>query len=158
MQPGQHLFFVGAIKGPQWTANRVRHVVLIAGGAGITPCYQLAQGILGNAKDQTAVTLIYGANSDRDILWKSQMEEWQHAFPDRFKVLFTVSEPEENSTLTRGRVTASLLRDALPDLGSKESEVYVCGPPAMETALLGSRSTKGLLEELGYGKEQIHKF
>jgi len=34
----------------------------------------------------------------------------------------------------------------------------VCGPPAMEKALVGARKQGGVLEELGYRKDQIHTF
>lgn len=158
MEPGQSLLFVAAIKGPQWTPNKVGHVVLIAGGAGITPCYQLARGILDNPGDNTAVTLIYGVNGDEDFLLQREIEQWEQKFPSRFKAIVTVSKPDDGSTLKRGYVDGTLLKEALPDIGSKDSEVYVCGPPPMETNLVGSRSKMGVLEELGYRKDQIHKF
>lgn len=41
-------------------------------------------------------------------------------------------------------------------------KVFVCGPPAMESALLGGSSFRkgkgGVLEQLGWRKEQIHQF
>ena len=39
-----------------------------------------------------------------------------------------------------------------------DGKVFVCGPPPMETSLVGDRKTSGILEELGYRKDQIHKF
>jgi cytochrome-b5 reductase len=49
----------------QWKAKRLmrcRHdaVGLIAGGTGITPCYQLIKAIFKNPDDKTKVTLVYG--------------------------------------------------------------------------------------------------
>jgi NAD(P)H-flavin reductase len=35
-------------------------VGLIAGGTGITPCYQLIKAIFKNPNDKTKVTLVYG--------------------------------------------------------------------------------------------------
>ena len=41
----------------------MRHekIGLIAGGTGITPCYQLIKHILNNPNDKTKITLVYGS-------------------------------------------------------------------------------------------------
>lgn len=133
-------------------------MLLIAGGAGITPCYQLAQGILENRDDQTAVTLVYGANRDQDVLLKGEMTAWQERFPGRFKVVHAVSHPEEGSKYEKGYVTGNLLRRAVSDGMQSKTNVYVCGPPAMEKSLVGDRSSPGILQEVGFLKDQIKTF
>ena len=158
LAPGQSLRFLAALKGPQWTPNQVPHVVLIAGGAGITPCYQLAQGILRNPDDRTAVTLVYGANSDEDVLLREELKNWEKRFPGRFKAVYTVSRPVEGSKYRKGYVNEQLLREAVPGVGGNDTKVFVCGPPPMEKSLVGDRSTKGVLEGLGYRKDQVTKF
>ncbi|KAM3540016.1 hypothetical protein ARSEF1564_007042 [Beauveria bassiana] len=158
LSPGQSLFFLATLKGPEWKANAVPHVLLIAGGAGITPCYQLAQGILENRNDQTAVTLVYGANSDRDVLLKAEMTAWEERFPGRFKAVHAVSHPEEGSKYEKGYVTGDLLKRALPNGKQHETRVFVCGPPAMEKSLVGDRSSRGILQEVGFSKDQINTF
>jgi cytochrome-b5 reductase len=44
----------------------------------------------------------------------------------------------------------------------EDTKVFVCGPPAMETALLGSgpfgKGGNGILEQLGYSKDKVHRF
>ncbi|GKT63386.1 NADH-cytochrome B5 [Colletotrichum tofieldiae] len=160
IQPlGQKLLFALAIKGHQWKPNSYPHVTLIAGGAGITPIYQLAQGILRNPEDKTAVTLIFGVNSDQDVLLKKELEQFEKEFPGRFKAVYTVSNPLPNSPFRKGYVTKGLLQElgAVPEKGA-ETKVFVCGPPAMEAALVGKRSAPGVLQQLGYRKDQIHQF
>ncbi|KAF2686644.1 oxidoreductase NAD-binding domain-containing protein [Lentithecium fluviatile CBS 122367] len=157
LQPGDKLLFAAALRGYQWTPNAVPHVTLIAGGAGITPIYQLARGILSNPEDRTAVTVVYGANSDEDVLLQKEFEAWRKEFGDRFKVVCTVSRPEVGSVWRKGHVTKELLEEV--GAGKKEGEmVFVCGPPPMEAGLLGTKKEKGILEQLGYRKEQIHQF
>lgn len=158
LQPGQSLFFVASLKGPQWKPNRFPHVTLIAGGAGITPIYQLAQGILHNPEDKTALTVVFGVNSDRDVLLKKEFEAYERKFPGRFKAIYTVSHPIEGSPYRKGYVTEDLLREVAPSPSGKETMVFVCGPPPMEKTLVGDRKTPGVLEKLGYRKDQIHKF
>ncbi|GJC99510.1 NADH-cytochrome b5 reductase [Colletotrichum higginsianum] len=159
MTPGQTLLFALAIKGHQWKPNSYPHVTLIAGGAGITPIYQLAQGILRNPLDKTAITLVFGVNSDPDVLLKKELEQFEKEFPGRFRAVYTVSNPAPNSPLRKGYVTKELLQEvgAVPKDGA-ETKVFVCGPPAMEAALVGKKGTSGILQQLGYRKDQIHQF
>lgn len=157
LQPGQSLFFLASMKGHQWKANSFPHVTLIAGGAGITPIYQLTQAILRNPEDKTALTVVFGVNSDKDILLKKEFEKWEKEFPGRFKAVYTVSNPVSGSPYRKGYVTKELLKEVTPSPEGKETMVFVCGPPAMEKTLVGDKKS-GVLAELGYKKDQIYKF
>ncbi|KAF4822512.1 NADH-cytochrome b5 reductase 2 [Colletotrichum siamense] len=158
LAPGQKLLFAAALKGHQWKPNSYPHVTLIAGGAGITPIYQLAQGILRNPQDKTAITLVFGVNSDQDVLLKKEFEEFEREFPGRFRAVYTVSNPVAGSPYRKGYVTKQLLEEVAPVPKTAETKVFVCGPPAMEAALIGKRTAPGILQELGYRKDQIHQF
>lgn len=48
-------------------AKKYCHITLIAGCAGITPIYQLIQGVLRNPEDSTKITLGFGVNCDADV-------------------------------------------------------------------------------------------
>ncbi|KAH7412919.1 NADH-cytochrome b5 reductase-like protein [Cadophora sp. MPI-SDFR-AT-0126] len=161
LKPGDSLYFLGALKGHRWMPNKYPHVTLIAGGAGITPMYQLIQGILNNPSDQTKITLVFGVNSDADVLFRKEFEELERTFGERFKAVYTVSKPSVGSPFRKGYVTKELLEQVTGRAG-EESRVFVCGPPAMEKALLGgssfSKGKGGVLEELGYRKDQVHQF
>jgi cytochrome-b5 reductase len=155
--PGDSLFFLGSIKAYPWKTNEFQHITLIAGGAGITPLYQLTSSILSNPQEKTAITLVFGINSDRDALFRNEFSEWEKKFPDRFKVVYTVSNPGPNSPFPKGYVTKELLENLVGKKGSEK--VFVCGPPGLEKALMGGRGNQGgILNELGFEKEQIYKF
>ena len=158
LSPGDKLRFVAPLPGFAWKPNSYARVTLIAGGAGITPIYQLAQGILRNPADRTAVTLVFGVNSDADVLLRDEFDRLAREFPDRFRAVYAVSTPAEGSPYRRGYVTGELLREVAPRREGEETKVFVCGPPAMEAALVGSRKAPGILEQLGYRKDEIHKF
>ncbi|OTB00688.1 hypothetical protein M426DRAFT_324052 [Hypoxylon sp. CI-4A] len=156
LQPGDSLRFVTRIPGYNWQPNKHPDITLIAGGAGITPIYQLIRGIFQNPDDHTKVTLVFGVNTDADLLLKKEFDEYQARFPDRFKVVYTVSQPADGSPLRKGYVTKELLMEVGPI--PSDGKVFVCGPPPMEGALVGSWRKSGILQELGYRKDQIHKF
>ncbi|KAI0827490.1 ferredoxin reductase-like protein [Hypoxylon sp. FL0890] len=156
LQPGDSLRFITRIPGYKWEPNKHSEIMLIAGGAGITPVYQLIRGILQNPDDHTKITLVFGVNTDADLLLRREFEDYEARFPNRFNVTYTVSQPADNSPFRRGYVTKELLKEVAPL--SNDCKVFVCGPPPMENSLVGSRRTPGVLEELGYRKDQIHKF
>ena len=163
LKPGDTLTFA-PIKEFAWTANKHAHVALIAGGAGITPMYQLARGILKNPADATRVTLVWGVNGDDDIFLKEQLAALEKEHAGRFKASYVVSQPAAGSPHTKGYITQQVLESA--GLGPKEAKnsdtkVFVCGPPPMEKALAGTKGfnkKKGVLEEMGYTAAQIHRF
>jgi len=155
--PGDTLTFATALKGHAWTPNQARQVYLIAGGAGITPIYQLAQGILNNPADKTKISLVFGVNTEQDLLLREEFEEFKSRFPDRFDYVYTVSHPEGSGEgYRKGYVTEELLRGLVKVDG--DAKVFVCGPPAMEDSLVGPRGSAGILARLGFEKGQIIKF
>lgn len=157
LTPGDTLTFAAALKGHAWTTNQSPQVYLIAGGAGITPIYQLAQGILNNPADTTKINLVFGVNTEKDLLLREELESFKSRFPDRFDYTYTVSHPEGQSDgFRKGYVTEELLRDVVR--ADADAKVFVCGPPAMENSLVGSRFQTGVLARLGFAKGQIVKF
>ena len=159
LTPGDTLYFLTPVSlGYRWTPNQHPSITLIAGGAGITPIYQLAQGILNNPAEKTKITLIFGVNSDADVLLRKEFRDFEERFPGRFKAVYTVSNPSDGSPFRKGYVTKELLEEIGVGGENRDTKVFVCGPPAMEKALVGARKQGGVLEQLGYRKDQIHTF
>lgn len=69
------------MRGYQWKTNEFEHVNLIAGGAGITPMYQLIQGMLNNPDDKSKIKLIIGFNTDKDLVMKKELDAFEQKFP-----------------------------------------------------------------------------
>lgn len=150
--------FVTALKGFPWKPNEFPHVYLLAGGAGITPIYQLIRGIFKNPDDKTKVTLVFGVNTEEDLLLREELEGYAKQFPNRFNYLYTISHPKgEATSIRKGYIDEALLRGVFKD-SVANTKVFVCGPPAMENALVGSRGTSGILSQLGLQKDQIYRF
>lgn len=125
--------------------------------------YQLIRGIFANHGERTKVTLLFGINTDQDSLFRDEFSQYEEKFPDRFKVVYTVSSPFEGSPYRKGRVTKEILLEVKPMSQEQTVKVFVCGPPGMEESLLGLSSwgagtQRGILGELGYTNNQIYKF
>lgn len=147
-------------------------MTLIAGGAGITPCFQLLQGILlrdpvAENEKKTQVRLIFGVNTmdDTKILREELRALEAAAGAERLRVVYAVAKGGDGGSggdnVRAGFVTEELVREvAAPP--SANTRVMVCGPPGMEEALVGKKGwfgrSEGILARLGYKKEQIHQF
>ncbi|KAI5785884.1 hypothetical protein EDC01DRAFT_193083 [Geopyxis carbonaria] len=166
MAPEQRLAFKGPLVKYAWEANKHDHVAFIAGGTGITPMYQIAKAIFSNPEDKTKVTLVFGNLSEKDILLKKEWEVLENTYPQRCKVFYVLDKaPEGSGWATEGRVTKELLKTVLPEPGSGNNKIFVCGPPGMYKAISGTKKSPsdqgelaGMLKELGYKKEDVFKF
>jgi len=162
----QSLSFKGPIPKYEWTPNKHEHIALIAGGTGITPMYQLMRAIFRNPEDKTKVTLVFGNITEEDILLKQELDDLENTYPQRFRAFYLVDkEPMQLKRAVHGRVTKELLKAELPEPGSGNNKIFVCGPPGMYKAISGAKNSpsdqgevEGILKELGYKKEEVYKF
>ncbi|TLD31856.1 NADH-cytochrome b5 reductase 2 [Venturia nashicola] len=169
LEPGQTLQIRGPIPGYSYTpSDKSRDLVFVAGGAGITPIYSLARGILSNTDDKTRIQLLWGVNGTRDIVLKDELEQLEKQYPGRLQVVYCVSGPEgkpeaaslgDEARYKKGYVDKTALQEAIARteaLGdAKGTKVFLCGPPTMESALIAKN---GALAELGIEKKNIHRF
>jgi len=166
LTPGQSLEFKGPIPKYPWSPNKHEHIVLIAGGTGITPMWQLARNIFKNPDDQTKVTLVFGNITEEDILLRREWDELENTYPRRFRAFYTLDQPPDDWAQGKGYITKELLKTVMPE--PKEGDkvkIFVCGPPGMYKAISGTKKSPadqgeldGILKELGYSKEQVFKF
>ncbi|MFC3574684.1 ferredoxin reductase family protein [Streptomyces yaanensis] len=134
LKPGTRVFAEGPY-GAFTTLHRTRpDALLIAGGVGITPIRALLEELHGHA------VLIYRVATDRDAVLHDELRELAHA---KGAELYLVTGPA-----VPDRLAPRELARLVPDVADRD--VYVCGPPGMTSAVLGS------LRELGVPKPQIH--
>ncbi|MEW6524376.1 MAG: FAD/NAD(P)-binding protein [Bacillota bacterium] len=123
-----------------------KNLVFIAGGIGLAPLRSLFNYCIHqkNRPKFQSVTMIYGARSPGDLVFKWELEKWD-ARPDIDQYV-TVDRGDEKWTGRVGFVPAVLM-DVKP---SPENTVAItCGPPIMIKFVLQN------LEQLGFTPEQI---
>ena len=49
---------------------------MVAGGTGITPCYQVVDEILRDPNDPTQISLIFACNDVNDLLCRETLDRW----------------------------------------------------------------------------------
>ncbi|MEI8345189.1 MAG: ferric reductase-like transmembrane domain-containing protein [Candidatus Omnitrophota bacterium] len=123
------------IDGPYgiFTAPRAHgeRVLLIAGGIGITPLRSLAGEMAAAGKD---TVLLYSSRNLAATALKDELDAIGEKFKN-FKVLY-VMDQDPGWTGPRGKLTEEAIRALCPDAASRE--VFLCGPPMMMQALIGS--------------------
>jgi nitrate reductase (NAD(P)H) len=130
------------------------HISMIAGGTGLTPCWQLATSILRDPEDQTKVSLLYANQTPADILAREQLEELVKSHPQRFSLWYTVDKVPEGQDwdYDTGFVNEKLIKMHLFPPGEGAITV-MCGPPLM----LENACTPNLLK-FGYTQDDIFAF
>ena len=127
------------------------HIGLIAGGTGITPCYQVAAATLSDPADTTAFSLVFANVAEEDILIKKEIDGLVLAHPTRFSVHYVLNSPPLGWTGSVGFVTPDILKKHMPAPGPGVL-VARCGPPPMNKAVAAA------LEGLGYEKNMTFEF
>jgi len=126
---------------------RGRDLVFIAGGIGLAPVRCVIWNVLDRREEFGDVTIIYGARSVADLVYKRELEEWA-ARPD-VRVVTTVDPGGETPDWQGevGYVTPVVERTAPSAAGAV---AVLCGPPVVVTLTLP------VLRRLGFADEAVY--
>ena len=105
-----------------------KNVVIVGGGFAFTTLRALTKYMIddGNRDDFGEITVIYGARSPGELLYKEELKEWEAR--EDLKTYITVDKGDENWKGREGFVPAVLEE---VDPSSKDALIAVCGPPIM---------------------------
>jgi NAD(P)H-flavin reductase len=126
----------------EWTG---RDLVFVAGGIGLAPVRCVIWNVLDRRDEFGAVTIVYGARSVDDLVYKHELKEW--AARDDVTLVTTV-DPGGETPDWDGRVgfVPTVLDEVAPDGGAV---AVVCGPPVM------IKFTFPVLEKLGFAEDDV---
>ncbi len=103
-----------------------KNLLFVAGGIGLAPLRSLINYCLDNREDHKTITIINGARTSKDLVYKDEYKIWEKAKDTH--VHLTVDCQEENWTCMVG-VVPKILKEIKPTC--KDSVAIVCGPPIM---------------------------
>ena len=130
-----------------FTGKESPGVLLIAGGVGITPVMSILRYLTDRAWNGEIYFLIV-ARTEQDLIFHDEIQWLKRRFPRlNVRVTLTRCAPDSLWSGERGRATAALMRNFVPDL--MRLPVYLCGPDEMMEA------TKDLLLSMGLPDDQI---
>ena len=137
--PYGNIFPIGEWKG--------KNLLFIAGGIALPPMRCVIWNALDTRKNFKDVTILYGARTVTDLVYKHELEEWAK-MPD-VKLITTV-DPGGETPDWKGEIgfVPAVLEKIAPS--SKNTVAIVCGPPIM------IKYTFPVLEKLGFGANDIY--
>ena len=91
--------------------RRVRKFVMICGGSGITPIFQVFRAVLSDAEDRTVCTVLNGNRLEEDILCREALDALLEGNEHRAEICHTLSRPPDRGWHGRkGRIDEELIR------------------------------------------------
>lgn len=121
-----------------------KNLLFVAGGIGLAPLRSLINYCLDNRDDFKTITIVNGARTSKDLVYKDEYQIWEKA--KKAQLHLTVDCDEKNWTCMVG-VVPKVLEEVKPNC--KNSVAIVCGPPIM------IRFTMPVLLKLGFCEEAI---
>ena len=124
-----------------------KNLVFVAGGIALPPVRSVIWTCLDNRADFGEITIVYGARTVADLVYKDELKEWEGR--DDVTLVQTV-DPGGETPEWKGRVgfVPTILEEAAPK--AENTIAVVCGPPIMIKFSLQS------LETIGFNDTQVY--
>ncbi|KAI1779704.1 hypothetical protein F4818DRAFT_437009 [Hypoxylon cercidicola] len=137
-----------AISGQQ---RKVKRFIMICGGSGITPIFQVLRAVLTDGEDLTSCLVIDGNRVEEDILCKGDLDNMVAENAHKCRLLYTLSQPSPSWNGLRGRINKELLEEEIGPCKTVNGEdlVLICGPEPLE------KSVHSILKALSWKDEDV---
>ena len=141
-----------AVRGPYGNSFPIeefygKNLVFVAGGIALPPLRTLICNCLDQRDKFGDITIVYGARTEADLVYKQELAEWQERSDVR---LVKTVDPVGESPTWDGKVgfVPTILEEAAPT--AENSIALLCGPPIM------IKYTLPVLEKLGFTDEHVY--
>ena len=162
--------FTGPYVLPEDQESRANHIYHICAGSGVVPNYSMIKHALAH-HSKLRHTLIFTNKTWEDVIFRGELEKLAARHAGRLRVFHTLTREKDDSIfdahVRKGRVTAELLQELVPD--ADQSEFFVCGPAVTGPERKAARekgeeprprfmeTVLGLLDGLGVDKSRIRR-
>lgn len=137
----------------EFDPSRKRHLIMFAGGSGITPMLSHIKSTL-TQEPESIVSLLY-CNRDIDsIIFKDELAKWETNYQGRLRVIHILDNAPMNWQGYSGLLNPDMLKklfERIPDWGIEKSTYLMCGPEGM------MKNVETLLREHAIPKDKIFK-
>ncbi|MEM7552374.1 MAG: ferredoxin--NADP reductase [Bacteroidota bacterium] len=136
-----------------YSSGQKRHLVMFAGGSGITPMMSIIKSLLTQESD-SIVSLIYANRDIESIIFKEELNKWETDYEGRLHVIHTLDDAPMNWQGHSGLLNKEMLTkifERIPNWGKENTTYLMCGPEGM------MKNVENLLTEEGIAKESIYK-
>lgn len=137
----------------EYSTSNKRHIVMFAGGSGITPMMSIIKSVITQEPD-SIVSLIYCNRNIDSIIFKDSLEKWATKYEGRLHVIHVLDEAPMNWQGYSGLLNHDMLKklfERIPDWGIGKTTYLMCGPEGM------MKNVETLLDAHKIPKEKIFK-
>lgn len=132
--------------------RHVRRFVMVCGGSGITPIFQVLRAVLRDAEDVTECLLLDGNKAEHDILCRTDLDALARENPYRYRLLHSLSRAEDGWAGRKGRMDKAFFEQEVGPPRSADAGdelVLICGPEQME------KTVKEVFTDMGWAKDSL---
>jgi nitrate reductase (NAD(P)H) len=129
--------------------RRVKTFIMISGGTGITPIYQILHEIMTDPKDETKCIVLTSNHEVEDILCESELGALAKDNKDNCEIHHTLTQPHDKWNGLRGRIDGKMLKKLAgrDSHGPRDAMVLVCGPGPLEKSVHNTLLGDGWTDE-----------
>jgi len=147
LQPGQKVHVQGPYGGFVLNTHMQNHIVLLAGGIGITPFMSMIR-FAGITQLATKLDLIYSVADQDDVPFGAELLEWQGRNPN-FRSNFVIDHgPVDQFPGTQtasGRISPEIIESTVGHaMNDSRTVFYICGPPPFMRGMESMLRSKGV--------------
>ncbi|KAL7754403.1 NADH-cytochrome b5 reductase [Sorochytrium milnesiophthora] len=170
------------MRGPKgqfrYSPNKYNFMLLLAGGTGITPMYQVLRHVVeynleraeGAPADNTRIALVFANVNEEDILLRDEIDALCNKSNGMATVHYVLNNPPNEWKGSVGFVTKQIIESQLPQdvlrvpveerAALKDVKILLCGPPPMIKAMTGYTDELGFQKPNAISKadDQVFKF
>lgn len=130
-----------------------RHIIMFAGGSGITPMLSLIKSLLSQ-EPESIVSLIYCNRDIESVIFQAALDRWEKHYQGRLHVIHILDTAPMNWQGYSGLLNPEMLKklfERIPDWGLQATTFLMCGPEGM------MKNVEDLLERHNIPKENVRK-
>lgn len=129
--------------------RNIKRFVMICGGSGITPIFQVLRAVMRDPEDATQCLVLNGNRVEEDILCREEIDAMVVGNDHKCRLLYSLSKPGPTWTGLKGRMSKELFEAEVGPPSSSEGEqlVLICGPEALEKSVHSTLTGMGWKEE-----------
>ncbi|MBF0363171.1 MAG: FAD/NAD(P)-binding protein [Oligoflexia bacterium] len=129
-----------------------KNLLFIGGGIGLAPLRSLIDNVLDLRSEFSNITILCGARSVSDFIYKGQIREWESRSDLKLvKTVDALTSPAEETEWKASNGRVGLIPKILADINPSANNTYaiVCGPPIM------IKFTLQELEKLNFSRDKV---
>jgi ring-1,2-phenylacetyl-CoA epoxidase subunit PaaE len=117
----------------EFSATNKRHLVMFAGGSGITPMMSIVKSTL-TQEPESIVSLIYCNRNIDSIIFREELAKWETKYEGRLHVIHILDEAPMNWQGYSGLLSPEMLVklfERIPSWSNEKTTYLMCGPEGM---------------------------